>query len=559
MIVCNNIENETMSMELSGAAVPAISITKESGEILKNAKLKRLEFSNDFIVVENASNAWKVSDFSSYGATPSLTIGLDICGVGGGIYSSIVDGYGGLSGTSMAAPQISGVCALLSQKLGYNMLRSERVGIIKEILMNTAEPILQENGIEYSPRRQGAGLVNINKAIDRELSITYSKSKSAKAELFDLLKNKFSFDITLKNLTDSELELNLYASLTSDGYTETDNVFYSTLISEADVYSKIICDKALNINMNAEDFEAFELVIEPYESRTVTLDFEIDSEYDALLSEIFTNGRFAEGFIYCSTENYDYSMPYMGYIGDWSDTPILDYSPESGKAVFGGTYLLTDVSGILLEAGINFFTDEKERGLIAFSPDQNGAGDVLWLRTELLRNAVSGELSVKDSSGNEVYYLYISSYHTKSEGVPDLRAPMLCWDGSDGSNSRYKLPDGAYTLNYTFKLDYYDESQILTYTAVIDTKAPTLSEAVYDAEKKILKIKASDENELQYIKLSESDKDEFRLVEVTSEAECIVIFDLSDFTGDRVYIEVVDKAYNSIVECYVLSEIQEKI
>ena len=552
VIVCNNVENESINLELTGAKIPAIAISKADGEALKGAKSRRVVFDPEFKVTERGSNAGMMSSFSSVGATPSLTLGIDIVGVGGGVYSTLPDGYGGLSGTSMASPQIAGVCALLCQKLGAGVLPVERMKAVKETLQNTAKPVIQENGVEFSPRSQGAGLVDIGGALSRELSVTYNGSP--KAELADLLGDQFWMDVTLKNLTDEPLEVSLGVSLTSDGYTEKNGVYYSTLQAEADRFSRITVE-SVNLNRNSDGYEPLTLTLAPGESRVVGLVFELDEEYDSELSEVFTNGRFAEGFVYCSTGEHEYSLPYMGYIGDWSGAPILDFLPESGKSVFGGTFLLTDVSGILLEAGVNYFTEEKERGAVAFSPDGNGAGDVLWLKTDLLRNAVSGFLSVTDETGEEVYRLALSSYQSKSEGIPKLRAPMLCWDGSDGSNASYKLPDGKYTLNYTFRLDFYDKEQTVSFDALLDTKKPLISAVSYDPERKLLTVSAADDNELQYIKLSESDKDEFRRVAATTSDEYTAEFDLTEFDGGKVYIEVVDKAFNSVVMMYTLSEL----
>lgn len=552
VIVYNNVEDESINLELTGALIPAVGVTKESGELLKASKTKRIKFSKDFKVSENQTSAWKLSDFSSYGATPSLTLGVDICGVGGGVYSSITDGYGGLSGTSMASPQIAGVCALIMQNIGYGELLSQRVNTVKATIMNTAEPIIQENGIEYSPRRQGAGLAKLGNALRSEVSMTYNNSP--KAELSDLLKDDFSFDVTLTNLTNMEQKLELSASLTSDGYAKLNDVYYSTLTAEADTYSEIIVNDT-DINKYAENFEGCEIVLSPNEVRTVTLNFKLDADYHNTLSEIFTNGYFVEGFVYCLTDNGEISMPYMGYVGDWSDSPILDYSPEYGISVFGGTYLITSVSGIYLEAGVNYFGEDNVRGTVAFSPDNSGAGDVLWLSTEFLRNAVSGNLTVTNDSGQTVYELSLSSYKTKSEGVSSLRTPILGWDGSDGHNSKYKLPDGEYTMTYTFTLDFYDEVQTYTYDVILDTKAPNVENVVYDKDTNILKVSVSDNVELQYIKLSESDKDEFKLVEVSYTDKCTAEFDLSEYSYDSIYIEAVDKAYNSIVLNCKLSDI----
>lgn len=556
VIVYNNVENESINLELTGAKIPAVSISKSDGDMMKSSRQRSVRFDPDYKVTTSEEGAGRVSSFSSVGATPSLTLAPDICGVGGGVYSTLPGGYGGLSGTSMAAPQISGAVALISQSLGGSVFPKERVKLIKEILMNTAVPAIQENGVEYSPRSQGAGLVDLSGAADRGLSLTYAVNGKAKAELSDLLGNLFFVDITVKNLTDSELPVSLSATITSDGYRVGANgKYYSTLTAEADRVSRVTSGTDENLNLYADDHSPLCFNLAAGEKKTVTLTFAIDESVDKELSDIFMNGHFIEGYIFAAAGGRRYSLPYMGYSGDWTSAPILDAARSSGDEVFGGTYVGTDVSGILLEAGVNFFADGRGDKVIAFSPDRNGAADTLWLRTEFLRNITGGSLSVLDSAGNEVFTTGLYTYKPKSEGTKQQLGLILGWDGSDGFNHSYILPDGEYTLNYTFKLDFLDKEQTLSVKAVLDTKKPELREVKYDPETRHLTVSVSDENRLQYVKFTDSGKDNFRIIETTNDSEYTAVFDLSEFDGDRFYIEAVDGAYNPLVESFRLSEL----
>lgn len=558
VIIYNNVEDEIVNPELTGATIPAVSISKADGERLAASSIKRVSFDRDYIVIGRTEGVGEISAFSSWGCTPSLTLKPDICGVGGGVYSTTIDGYGGLSGTSMAAPQIAGACALLCQRLGGAMLISKRASSIKAALMNTADPVRQSDGVEYSPRAQGAGLADLGKALSQELSLTYTFNGKPKAELGDLLGERFWLGVTVKNLTDQPLEARLTATLTSDGYTVVEisdaEKYFSTLKAVPDRCSAILADGSGNLNRYSESCEPLVLTLDPGERREVELTFEIDRGYAESLSEVFTNGYFSEGFVCCKTDRAEYSLPYMGYTGDWSAAPILDADPDEG-AVFRGTSVLTKVEGVYVRAGVNIFSEEQTKAIIAFSPDGNGAADTLCLRAELLRNASAGWLSVKDAGGEEVFRNDLGTYRSKSAGVSDPMLLFLAWDGSDGHNHRYKLPDGDYTLEFSFRLDFSDAVQTLSVPVRLDTKKPGIDSAVYDSDTGLLSITASDDCALQYVKLTNGGSDSFRQIETTSEPSLTAVFDLSGYDGDIFYIEAVDQAYNPVVEMFRLSEL----
>jgi lactocepin len=122
----------------------------------------------------NVPEGYTMSDFSSYGVPSSLDLKPEITAPGGNVFSTIDHGqYDNKSGTSMAAPSISGQSALLSQYIKENNLAADNDISIRtlaqSLIMSTATPLHEGNDPEapvYSPRSQGAGLANVNDAIN---------------------------------------------------------------------------------------------------------------------------------------------------------------------------------------------------------------------------------------------------------------------------------------------------------------------------------------------------------------------------------------------------------
>ena len=109
------------------------------------------------------------SDFTSWGTTAGLTIKPEIMAPGGNIFSSRNhNSYGLMSGTSMASPHVAGAMAIMLQVMEERypgMDAEERIQLINTLMMSTATPSENDEGIAYSPRQQGAGLLNIANAI----------------------------------------------------------------------------------------------------------------------------------------------------------------------------------------------------------------------------------------------------------------------------------------------------------------------------------------------------------------------------------------------------------
>ncbi|ADL35362.1 serine protease subtilisin family [Butyrivibrio proteoclasticus B316] len=182
VIIYNN-QPGTISMTLQGstAVIPAVSITladaqiiaADSEQIADNAFAGTITVSSKIGVKTDTSDGYTMSDFSSYGVPSSLDLKPEITAPGGNIYSTRDGGtYGLMSGTSMAAPSISGQSALVEQYIRENGL-ADKTGLsvrtlAQTLLMSTAIPLHEDNdpsAPEFSPRSQGAGLANVYNAV----------------------------------------------------------------------------------------------------------------------------------------------------------------------------------------------------------------------------------------------------------------------------------------------------------------------------------------------------------------------------------------------------------
>ncbi|MBE6945397.1 MAG: hypothetical protein E7459_04840 [Ruminococcaceae bacterium] len=173
-----------------------------------------------------------MSVFSSWGVPDNLTMKPEITAPGGNIYSvygSTPDGGGSdqyetMSGTSMAAPQVSGIVALVKQYLEASDLMdktnlSART-LAQSLLMSTAEPIMEtESGLPFSIRRQGAGLANPNNAINAGSYLLMGSDGKIKAEFGDDPQRTGIYDLnfSINNITDADLVYKLESLVMAPG------------------------------------------------------------------------------------------------------------------------------------------------------------------------------------------------------------------------------------------------------------------------------------------------------------------------------------------------------
>ena len=246
VIVANNQAGIIM-MNLTGYefTAPAVTISQDDAAYLKSLAESsekitskegneftvyygKLTVLDEMLVLENEGKDYVMSDFSSWGVPGDLSLKPEITAPGGNIYSvnglgEATDQYENLSGTSMAAPQIAGLAAVMAQYIKDNDLTTKTNlsvrQLINSLFMSTATPLIEldSEGEYYSVMKQGAGLVQLDKAMNSRTYILMDEDATAsaadgkiKAELGET-GNEFKVGFTVYNLTDEDISLDLNA------------------------------------------------------------------------------------------------------------------------------------------------------------------------------------------------------------------------------------------------------------------------------------------------------------------------------------------------------------
>ncbi|MFC5735449.1 S8 family serine peptidase [Cytobacillus gottheilii] len=177
-VVIYNNTNGHFQENLEGKHhIPAASLSKKDG----NRLIKKLK-NNPLLAQTNIIEEKDLlADFSSRGpVTSTWEIKPDVVAPGVAIKSTIPGGYLPLQGTSMAAPHVAGACALLKQ--AHPDWGPEQ---IKSALMNTAKQLVNPTGLPYKTYEQGAGRIQLEKALKTESLVMPGSLQFGKFKLAD--------------------------------------------------------------------------------------------------------------------------------------------------------------------------------------------------------------------------------------------------------------------------------------------------------------------------------------------------------------------------------------
>lgn len=89
---------------------------------------------------------------------------------------------------------------------GLNMTLNERTEFIQALLLSTAVPVKDENGVPYSPRKQGAGLASLSAAVQTKAYLLGADGGKPKAEMGYNTDGDFAFDFTAVSFDDADIE-----------------------------------------------------------------------------------------------------------------------------------------------------------------------------------------------------------------------------------------------------------------------------------------------------------------------------------------------------------------
>ena len=260
LVVANNADGVIhMALDDYTGTFPMVSITLKDANLIKGSSAPHtangITYYTGSVEITTTTQSEiterseaTITDFSSWGVPGSLIMKPEITAPGGDIYSVAgthktssgtaggSDQYELMSGTSMAAPHITGLSAVVAEYLRENPVserNSELSGaystraIIQSLLMSTATP-MRPGGEYLSVLQQGAGLAEVSKAVsspsvlmmnDEGKTLTMRTGANAdgkvKAEFGDDPEREgmYGFGFTLYNLSDEDLSFTLDTDL----------------------------------------------------------------------------------------------------------------------------------------------------------------------------------------------------------------------------------------------------------------------------------------------------------------------------------------------------------
>ena len=562
VIIYDNVEGDLVNMATDGS-IPAVFISKADGAAMLAASDKHVSFSKSYLAQFQDAYSGKMSDFSSWGVTPDLKLKPEITAPGGDIYSTLPGGlYGSMSGTSMASPHMAGAAAVMGQYIteepdGTNLTLSQRTALSNQLLMSTAVPVKNESGLPYSPRKQGAGLVQLGRATKAKAYLSSAEGGLPKAELGDSADGSFSFSFQANNLSTSEIQYEVGVTvLTEDTVTENGKTYLAQSPRQLSA-DEVTVTAPSTVTLRANGTAA------------VNVSLTLTAKGKAALSKDFPNGIYVEGFVTLTPVGGDtisLGLPFLGFYGDWSAAPIFDasvYDTDESPAVYRTMLGLFGADGSGHYLGHNLYATDNDRfdkNYIAMSNKTSNYH--VTAAMAMLRNADKLTFSVTNESNAKVYEETLTNqsktYYSSSQ--QSYHTPMAINGFNGYTKSKFSaakaLPEGKYTYTVTATLNGKAETE--SFPLTIDNQAPEVvkSEVVIQNGKRLWKVTVTDNHYVQAVCATLGSTPLtgwYAPNETVEEAESVVTFDLSNqaLSGlTQAKIGLVDYADNQTVSGY---------
>ncbi len=514
-----------------GANIGAVcSLSQDDGEYLVSQvdpktgigklSIKRSQLAGPFM-----------SDFSSWGPTSDLKIKPEITAHGGQIYSAIPgQSYDRLSGTSMAAPNLSGATALICQYVKYsgvfgtNLTTKEVTDIVNQLIMSTADIVYERNGLPASVRKQGAGLVSLDKSVQSEAYIqTYDKDgnkmSKAKLELGDDKAKTGVYQMTfdIKNITSSKVTYDISSIVLTEGVNTTYTSHSDTTVTQKAYELTGASLKVDSISGGSNSGNSVEVQGNSTAKVTVTVTLsDADKNY---LNESFKNGMYVEGYIVLKatgSTKTNLNVPYLAFYGDWTQAPIFDeeyydtHKDEINQGIDQEDKLMADAyatrvigglySDYITTLGTYYFTQDPKATKIAATKDhiavsnqdkgeENGStvSSIRSVNAGLLRNVKEIYISIVEESTGKVIYTDLVTNQKKSmtggssiyPSQVDIKYSIL--EHNLKNNTRYICTLTAF-IDYGTKEEQNNLRNVFSFPFYVDFEAPIVTDVTYRTE-----------------------------------------------------------------------------
>ena len=498
IVVYNNVSvGSLIAMNLTTQDMPAAFISQADGQAMLDAPEHTLSIAEGQVLPQ--STVYEASEFSAWGVSPDLRLKPEIAAPGGEVFSSIPDGaYEQSSGTSMATPQMAGVSTIVLQRvqsdpLFASMSARQKADVVQNLIMGTARPLTdaaQTTGALYSPRKQGAGLVDALAATTSSVYPTVvgaPEQSRPKADLGDGTKG-WHFDVTLHNLSGVPATYELSSQALSE---IVDGGFFTQ--HSADWRGKGV--EIAYSGAASASAEGATITVPASGEATVGIDVTPGSEFASYVADNAPNGTFLDGFVRFASKTEgqpDLAVPYLGFYGDWGKAPIFDALASEGGAHTRASAIVNGKTGDslgynpLVKAADRTGNPNPQRYVISRSA-ASGAPTILEPRTGTLRS-VHSLTSTYTYQGSEVasvtnHQNWKSVYLTSTEENTWVEAYHESTAFDANAEKFAHMPDGTYTLRIAASNDGPSRAeQSISYQFRLDTTAPVISDLVYSGK-----------------------------------------------------------------------------
>ena len=496
IVVYNNVSvGSLIAMNLTTQDMPAAFISQADGQAMLDAPEHKLTIAEGQVLPQ--STIYEASEFSAWGVSPDLRLKPEIAAPGGEVFSSIPDrAYEQSSGTSMATPQMAGVSTIVLQRvqsdpLFASMSARQKADVVQNLIMGTARPLTdaaQTTGALYSPRKQGAGLVDALAATTSSVYPTVvgaPEQSRPKADLGDGTTG-WHFDVTLHNLSGVPATYELSSQALSE---IVDGGFFTQ-------HSSDWRGRGVEITYSgaaSASAEGATVTVPASGEATVGIDITPGSEFASYVADNTPNGTFLDGFVRFASKTDgqpDLAVPYLGFYGDWGKAPIFDALASDGGAHTRASAIVNGKTGDslgynpLVKAADRSGKPNPQRYVISRST-ASGAPTILEPRTGTLRSVHSLTSTYTNEAGETVFSVtnhrnWKSLYQTSTEENTWVEAYHESTVFDANAEPFAQLPDGTYTLRIAASNDGPSRAeQSISYKFRLDTTAPVISELSY--------------------------------------------------------------------------------
>ena len=497
VLVYNNVSvGSLIIMNLTTQDVPAAFISQADGQAMLAASDHHLTIAEGQVLPQ--STTYEASEFSSWGVSPDLRLKPEIAAPGGNVFSAIPNGaYEQTSGTSMATPQMAGISAIVLQRvqsdpLFASMSARDKADVVQNLIMGTARPLTdaaQTSGALYSPRKQGAGLVDALAATTSSVYPTVAADPSRpKADLGDGTTG-WHFDVTLRNLGAAPATYELSSQALSE---IVDGGFFTE-------HSSDWRGRGVEVTYSgaaSASAEGATVTVPALDEATVGVDVMPGSVFASYVADNTPNGTFLDGFVRFASKTDgqpDLAVPYLGFYGDWGKAPIFDALASTGGAHTRASEIVNGSTGDslgynpLIKVADRTGKPNPQRYVISRSA-ASGAPTVLEPRTGTLRSVHALTSTYTNEAGETVFSVtnhrnWKSIYLTSTEENTWVEAYHDSTAFDANAEKFARMPDGAYKLTIAAQGDGPSRTeQSISYDFLLDTAAPVISELVYSGK-----------------------------------------------------------------------------